>query len=178
MAQEININEQNVSDNGTCGQSFKTDFTNDPERYWEGRDYTKAAASEAWRQILQSLAMHYGAEAWGVMASWGVSKKAYLRWRDMPALALHVQGFAHTGWIIISLNEGADVYEAELTDELFIAKEGSRREEVYCDELGAVIDEMVETGGLSKAEYDAKIKQEYPDECWAKEHGVQVVYVV
>lgn len=178
MATIKNMNGNESGNGCNFSQSYLTGFCNDPERYWEGKDYAKAVANEAWRQVLQSVAEEHGAEqAWGVVASWGVSKKAFLRWRDMPALGLRVQGFAHTGWIIISLNEGMDVYEAELADDDFIAKEGSRRDEVYCDMLGATIDEMVETGGLTKEEYDAKIKAEYPAECFLKEHGVQVVYV-
>lgn len=175
MAQTINIQSETTKG---ASQSFVTKFSDDPERYWEGRDYTKAAASEAYRQILQSVALEHGESAWSVISSWGVSKKAFLRWRDMPALALRVQGFAHTGWIIISLNEGMDVYEAELADDDFFAKEGSRREEVYCEELGAVIDEMVETGGLSKEEYDKKIEESDPLLTWAVRNGVkQVVYL-
>lgn len=147
-----------------------TRFSANPKEWWRSTEYAQKVATTAWQQIAAFT-------DWSVTASWGVSKKQYLRWRDMPALALHVQGFAHTGWVVISLNEGADEYEVELADEHFCAKDGSRRDGVFCDMLGEVIDGLVETGGLSKAEYDEKIKQEYPAECWAKEHGVQVVYL-
>lgn len=147
-----------------------TRFSENPKEWWRSTAYAKAVATTALQQLNAFT-------EWSVLASWGVSKRQYLRWRDMPALALRVQGFAHTGWVVISLNEGADEYEVELADEHFYAKDGSRRDGVYCDMLGDVVDELVETGGLSKAEYDAKIKQEYPAECWAKEHGVQVVYL-
>jgi hypothetical protein len=141
-----------------------------PKEWWRSAEYAQKVATTTWQQIAFFT-------DWSVIASWGVSKKQYLRWRDMPALALHVQGFAHTGWVIISLDEKAGEYEVELADEHFCAKDGSRRDGVSCDMLGEVIDGLVETGGLSKAEYDEKIKQEYPVECWAKEHGVQVVYL-
>lgn len=147
-----------------------TRFSENPEQWWRSTEHAQAVATTIWQQLKAFT-------EWNVMGSWGVSKKQYLRWRDMPALALHVQGFAHTGWVVISLDEGHDTYELELADEHFYAKPDSRRDGVFCDMLGGVVDEMVETGGLSKAEYDAKVKAEYPAECWAKEHGVQVVYL-
>lgn len=157
MAQTINMNSsaqgaRNESPNGTYSQSFVTPWGTDPERYWERPDYVKAMADTMMQQIMSSLAAEHGMQWHAVMASWGcvgmdgkIAGKL-LRWREMPALALHVNGYKHTGWVVISLNEGADVYELELTDEQMFAKKGSRLEEVYFDELGPRIDKMVETG--------------------------------
>lgn len=188
MAQTIEMNVNNVkneSNNGTMSQSFVTPWSEDPKRYWERPSYVKTIADTAMKQIQLSLIEDYGLESWlGVLQSWGsvMPDKSIvgkiLRWREMPALALHVQGFEHTGWVIISLNEGADTYEVELTDEQFYAKEGSRVEEVYCDQLGTLIDIMVERGTCSEEEYHARIEAQYPELSLAKKAGVeQVVYL-
>jgi len=174
----------NENGNG-MSQSFVTPFNNkDPERYWESRDYAKNIAATALRQIFGSLAEDFGKDHWvGVISSWGcvtIEGKIVhrvIRWREMPAIALRVHGYEHDGWVIVSLNEGADVYEVELADEQFFAIEGSRHEEVYCDGLGSLIDRLVETGDKTKEEYDAQIKASYPELAYAKEHGAQVVYL-
>ena len=75
--------------------------------------------------------------------SWGVSRKVAMVYNDMPTLALRVSGVLHKGWVYISLNEGADVYEVRL---LNVSKNKVVKtiEEVYCDNLGEVIDGIVE----------------------------------
>ena len=154
-------NNNNETNNG-ARQSFVTPFSNDPERYWERPDYTKVIADNAMQQICSSLAKEYGSQWPSVLASWGCVSGTgitgrLLRWRDMPAFGLHVNGYVHKGWVIISLNEGLDVYELELTDEQLFAVEGSRIEEVYFDELGPRIDAMVETGG-NLEEYNKQVE--------------------
>lgn len=141
---------------------------------------TKDIAAIALQQIKQGA-------GFDVMASWGVFVAhngrytlccTVLRWRQMPALALHVHGFLHRGWVIVSLNECTDTYEVELADEQFYAKEGSRVTDVYCDQLGVLIDTMVERGTCSDGEYKAKIAAQYPELEWAaKQQGRQVVYL-
>lgn len=155
---------QNNESNNGARQSFVTPFSNDPERYWERPDYTKVIADTAINQICGSLKAEHGPMWPSVLASWGCVSGTgitgkLLRWRDMPALALHVSGYKHTGWVIVSLNEGADVYELELADEQMFAIEGSRLEEVYFDELGPKIDAMVETGG-NEDEYNKQVEQD------------------
>ena len=155
------------SNNGATSQSFVTPWGTDPERYWERPDYVKAIAETMMSQIFSSLAGEHGSRWQSVIASWGcvgmdgkIAGKL-LRWREMPALALHVSGYRHTGWVVISLDEGTDTYELELTDEQMFAKSGSRLEEVYCDELGPRIDAMVETGDDMEA-YEQQVASD-PD---------------
>lgn len=170
MAQKINMNSsaqsaQAESTNGSFSQSFVTPWGTDPERYWERPDYVKAIANTIMSQICSSLQMRFGAKWESVLKSWGcvpaegrvVGK--ILRWRDMPALAIHVSGYRHEGWVVISLNEGADTYELELTDEQMFARDGSRLEDVYCDELGERIDVAVETGD-DLAAYEQQIEHD------------------
>ena len=170
MATTINMTGKNVNTNNEStkgvSQSFVTPWGTDPERYWERPDYAKAIAKTMMSQISAGLRNRFGAKWESVLASWGCVPMPgrvigkVLRWREMPALALHVSGYQHEGWVVISLNEGSDTYELELTDEMMFAKEGSRREDVYCDELGERIDEMVETGTGSQADYEQQIEQD------------------
>ena len=46
--------------------------------------------------------------------SWGVSKKVFTFYNDMPSLMMRVSGAIHKGWVVISLNEGSDTYEVRL----------------------------------------------------------------
>lgn len=176
------VNSENQQQ--AVSQSFVSPWSQDEERYWERPAYVKAVADEALRQIQQSLIIDFGRDHWlGVLQSWGCVTPdksvvgQILRWRDMPALALHVEGYEHKGWVIISLNEGADVYEVELADEQFFAKPGSRVDEVYCDQLGSLIDTMVERGTCSEEEYHKRIEASYPELAWAAKYGKQVVYL-
>ena len=70
--------------------------------------------------------------------SWGVMKKAYLMYKNMPTLALRCSALIHKGWVYISLDESTDTYVITL---LNTAKEVVRtREDVYCDCLGEIIE--------------------------------------
>ncbi len=75
--------------------------------------------------------------------SWGISKKAAIEYEGMATLALRVSGAVHKGWAFISLNEGKDCYEVRL---LNVARTKVKRtlEEVYCDNLGEVLDGLIE----------------------------------
>ena len=161
----IKMNPQSESVNGNYCQSFVTPWGNDPEKYWERPDYAKAIANTIMDQICAGLQAEFSGKWQSVLASWGcvpfpgkVTGKV-LRWREMPALALHVSGYRHTGWVVISLDEGLDYYELELADEQILAKNGSRLQEVSCEELGVRIDEMVETGTDAEA-YNKQVEQD------------------
>ncbi len=141
-------------------KSFISSFApHDSERYYETRIYALKCCNTMLQQIITTL----GRDAFNVMASWGcVSRENFLfdivRWREMPTLAIRVSGFQHNGYALVSLNEGTDTYEVELADENMQVDDDSVREtDVYCDELANVIDRLVETGDMSKEQYDAKI---------------------
>ena len=74
--------------------------------------------------------------------SWGVSKKIACYYEGKPSLKLRVSGLLHKGWVIISLDEGRDLYEVRLLN----LKDNVKKvvNEVYCDELGYTIDTLVE----------------------------------
>lgn len=91
--------------------------------------------------------------------SWGVNKMKILLFRDMPTLGINVSGLQHKGWVYISLNEGLDLYEITLlTSNYRVLK---TIEEVYCDQLAQIVDELVERSpGMTDAEYANAIQLE------------------
>ena len=87
-----------------------------------------------------------------VVMSWGVEKKYCTVFQEMPTLVLKVSALIFKGWVFISLNEGKDLYEVRLMK--------NRNEciktldEVYCDELGKTIDELIEKpASMAEDEY-------------------------
>ena len=75
--------------------------------------------------------------------SWGISKKVAIEYEGMATLALRVSGAVHKGWAFISLNEGKDCYEVRLLN-VARTKVKHTLEEVYCDNLGTVLDSLIE----------------------------------
>ena len=78
-----------------------------------------------------------------VIMSWGISKRIATVYQDRATLALRVSGVLHKGWVYISLDEGKDCYVVTLlsADKSKVIKV---RDEVYCEELGSAIDNLVE----------------------------------
>jgi len=77
-----------------------------------------------------------------VIMSWGISKMFATTYNGMDSLMLRVSGFIHKGWVVISYNAGADYYEVHLLD--FRKKHKKTETDVHCEELGAMIDHLVE----------------------------------
>jgi len=100
------------------------------------KEFIMATAKTIEQQILWSI------NKWEYL-SWGISKKAAVEFDGMATLALRVSGAVHKGWVFISLNEGMDCYEVRL---LNVARTKVKRtlEEVYCDNLGEVLDGLIE----------------------------------
>lgn len=78
-----------------------------------------------------------------VVMSWGVYKRIATVYNDMATLALQVSGVLHKGWVYVSLDEGRDCYIVTLLSPDKKTVVGVR-DEVYCEELGSVIDSLVE----------------------------------
>ena len=67
----------------------------------------------------------------------------------MAALVMQVNGFQIQGKIYIALDEDSDYYR------IYGEKDGTTKEyhhDIAFDELGDVIDSMIETGGMTKEE--------------------------
>ena len=128
-------------------------------------EFIMATAKTIEQQILWSI------NKWEYM-SWGVSKKAAIEYESMATLALRVSGAVHKGWVFVSLNEGMDCYEVRL---LNVARTKVKRtlEEVYCDNLGKVLDGLIE----SKTEWtDEQYKNKAARDS-ARKLGVDVIGV-
>ncbi len=98
-----------------------------------------------------------------VINSWGISKiyanqivkNTCGEYFTMAALVMQVNGFKFQGTVYIALDEGSDYYR------IYGEKDGTIIEyhnDIAFDELGSVLDSMIETGGMSKEEYQAKVK--------------------
>lgn len=86
-----------------------------------------------------------------VVMSWGIASINIVE----VGVKFHVQGFIHTGYVQVVLNEGEDLFEVTL-----ISEEGENLktiEHIFVDNLISVIDSAVE-----KCEnYEERISQEY-----------------
>lgn len=100
------------------------------------QEFLMRVANEINRQIRCGVTM-------SVLMSWGVSKRIATIYENRATLALRVSGVLHKGWVYISLDEGRDCYVITLLspDKKRVV---SVRDEVYCEELGSVIDNLVE----------------------------------
>ena len=129
------------------------------------KEFIMATAKTIEQQILWSISK------WEYM-SWGIRKKVAIEYESMATLALRVSGAVHKGWVFISLNEGKDCYEVRL---LNVARTKVKRtlEEVYCDNLGQVLDSLIER----KTEWtDEQYKNKGARDS-AKKMGVDVIGV-
>ena len=88
-----------------------------------------------------------------VVMSWGINPASITIVE--VGVKFHVQGFIHTGYVQVVLNEGEDLFEVTL-----ISEEGETLktiEHIFVDNLICVIDSAVE-----KCEnYEERISQEY-----------------
>lgn len=112
------------------------------------QEFLMRIANEINRQIRCGVTM-------SVQMLWGVSKRIATIYKNRATLALRVSGVLHKGWVYISLDEGRDCYVITLlsSDKKKVV---SVRDEVYCEELGSVIDNLVER------------KEEWTDEQYEK----------
>lgn len=105
----------------------------------EYKNHTKeevaAIAAECYRQITALTPMT-------VFFSWGVSKVRYTEYNGMASLVLTVNGFLHQGLVVVALDEGSDTYIVYCLDDNL--NEVAKEEDVYFDQLGNIIDRMVE----------------------------------
>ena len=101
-------------------------------------------ATEIWRQIRASLTV-------SELMSWGLSKRVATEYNGMPALQMRVTGLQHKGWVYVALDYGRDVYEVFFVSVRGVVK--NHLDEVYCDNLGDVLDRNIERGYGSESAY-------------------------
>ena len=109
-------------------------------------------ANEAYKQLFWSIdRLTY--------MSWGVNKLQYTFYEDMPSLLLRVSGMLHKGYVIVSLDEGADAYVITLMTVRRVVKKTMK--DIYCDTLGSTIDELIERpAGMNDETYRNKALQD------------------
>ena len=90
--------------------------------------------------------------------SWAMQHPTATYYAGAPALCFEVNALQHTGRVIVSLDEGRDLYDIRT-----LSDKGDTIEErtgIFCDDLAAVIDEMVERpAGMTDAEYIAALRK-------------------
>ena len=105
-------------------------------------------ANEIYRQLKAVLGIN-------VLWSWGIAEQRAMMYNNMASLGIRVNGYIHKGWVIISLNEGKDLYNIYLLDKKQNVKETI--EDVFVEDLD-VLDSLIETGEMSEQEYKEKIE--------------------
>lgn len=104
-------------------------------------------------EILAQILTGAGLNTYG---SWGVSKRYATSIEGNPALLMKVSGLIHKGWVAVMLN-GKDLYNIRLMD----ARLNKTKEvkDVWADMLGDFLDEFIEHGCMSKAEYKKAVRK-------------------
>lgn len=100
-----------------------------------------------------------------VFCSWGVDKMVGCVRKckdgyDCCSLMLHVNGMLHTGWVIVVYNYGDDLYEVQLINDEW-KQVGEWYTGLYCDQLGSVIDSLIECPVGEEEEYKKKVSVMY-----------------
>lgn len=113
------------------------------------KEHLKEVAQTILNQIITGT-------TWDVWGSWGMNNPRYTQYQEYPALIFSVNGFLFSGKIIVALDESLDVYRLYLWN--MINEPQLVNDNVYCDELGDVIDRHVEKGE-SEALYNQHLKQ-------------------
>lgn len=91
------------------------------------------------REILTQVRVTAGTM---VFLSWGVSEKRAMEFEGMASLDMVVSGAIFKGHVLISYNEGDDLYEIRLFKEARIVTKTLKG--VYAEDLGKIIDGLVE----------------------------------
>lgn len=98
---------------------------------------------------------------YSVLWSWGIHNVRPAALGSQAGLAFDVNGFRFKGTVIIMLDEGADLYDICLVQD---GKPVIARSDVYFDELGSIIDDIVERErGMSDEEYGLMVKVAYSE---------------
>lgn len=117
------------------------------------------SAEEKKQYCLQMATVIHNSLFWSItpatFCSWGVSERI-ATWHDnKPSLEIKVQGMLHKGSVLVSYNEGVDVFEVRLLNPQRVVVK--TLEQVFADELGTRIDELVERpAGMNDDEYRQK----------------------
>lgn len=110
------------------------------------------------RRIATTILIQINRDPARLCDSWAMQRPTATHYQDAPALCFEVNALQHTGRVIVSLDEGRDLYDVRT-----LSEEGDTIEErrgIFCDDLAAQIDEMVERPAtMTDAEYIAALRK-------------------
>lgn len=123
------------------------------------KEHVRSVVDTIFSQLLHTTSMD-------VINSWGISKLNATQIVKtvngenfaMAALVMQVSGFCFKGEVYIALDECADYYR------IYGKRNGETKEKEYyhdvtCEELGSVLDTMIETGNMNRQEYHDKVQE-------------------
>jgi hypothetical protein len=110
------------------------------------------------RRIATTILTQIKANPQHLSDSWAMQNHTATYYAGAPALCFDVNALQHTGRVIVSLDEGRDLYDIRtLSDKGDTIEE---RRGIFCDDLATVIDTMVERPeGMTDAEYIAALRK-------------------
>ncbi len=91
--------------------------------------------------------------------SWGVTTFIATVYKEMPTLKFYASGRLFKGFVMVSLNEGADYYEIYLLNENGVRCLAT---DVVFEDFGDMIDIAIERGE-NKSEYEEFCKQQWKE---------------
>ena len=123
------------------------------------KEHVRRVVNTIWNQLIATTSTD-------VIGSWGlsalsatqISKKINDYDLDMAALIMTVEGFNFQGKVFVALDEGSDYYR------IYFLKENNleeQRADVGFDELGTILDSLIESGNMSQEEYYKRVENEY-----------------
>lgn len=120
-------------------------------------DFVKNVDNVIWQQVKVSASPY-------VIGSWCVTQlyAQEITYNNihMAALVMQVDGFNFSGFALVALNDGKDLYDiftAETEDAELIC----HQTDVYCDSLAHALDTLIEKGDLTEEQYERRIKEAY-----------------
>ena len=92
--------------------------------------------------------------------SWAMQNHTATYYAGAPALCFEVNGLQHRGNVIVTLDEGRDLYDVATLKETDGETVTTKKQTgVFCDDLAHVIDTMVERPeGMTDEEYTAALR--------------------
>ena len=126
-------------------------FDNDEERkQWEAR--ALKVATIIYKQITAAPA--------DIWQSWAMEHPAAIVWEGRTGLIFRVNGLQHRGRVVVTLDEGRDLYDVATLQEIDGEAVTTKQQKgVFCDDLAHVIDTMVERPeGMTAEEYTAALR--------------------
>lgn len=125
------------------------------QKQQEAMEIAKTIQKQILANVGQSVVWSWGADAWSV----AILKHNGM---DCSTLTFKVRGFLHKGRVRIIYLPVPDTYTVQLLKGMQPQQTETiitELTEVYCDEIGTVIDELVETKNDKSEEYKNKVQE-------------------